>query len=674
MREKTPQVQLAEIKNLIIRRFAIGQTLIIGLVAIGYVFLVQTAESNHKIKYQLEQAAQQTSSLSEILYHIHQLEQQVMVSDAMKHRNDIETLLDDLEKSTAVLAAAVNTRELSAVDEINDILRSRERGLPVAVDEFSNLIADHVMSVPGKISRNVAEDAFKIAQFRITPGIDSVVDHLSSELSRRKTIQILVQVAVVAAIISSIAFLFLYIAGLLTHQFRQFGKPSEEEILQSKLLRYDIVTGLPNKNYAQRYLEDLTLNARNTDFLAAVIHIRVEPSVLKHSKSRSQSREISRDLSRLITSVVRSGDFVASLDNFEFLVVASTFNDHRELHELAHAIYTKFSVAKIDNDHPDHAIEVNIGVAFMDETNNRAETILTNANIAADFARSVNHTHIQFFTPSLLESVDRRSTLHAELLAALEHDAFEPYFQPVIDATTDEVQALEVLVRWKHEHLGFLIPGHFWVIAEEFQLATDITTQVLSKTLRASARWIADGRNVPQLSINVSRSQLATANLIDTIISATEQCNFPIAKLSIEIDEQDIYDDDLGQVHAMLLKLVELGASVTVDNFGRGLIDIGDLTSLSVREVKVSRAFVANIDVAGEPQAHVSMIIRHAKKLGIAVTAVGVESEAELMMLKHLECDNLQGYMIAKPMSAPETYRWLSQNRKDSAIRDKSAA
>ncbi len=124
----------------------------------------------------------------------------------------------------------------------------------------------------------------------------------------------------------------------------------------------------------------------------------------------------------------------------------------------------------------------------------------------------------------------------------------------------------------------------------------------------------------------------------------------------------------------MLLKLVELGASVTVDNFGRGLLDIGDLTNLSVREVKVSRAFVANIDVAGEPQAHVSMIIRHAKKLGIAVTAVGVESEAELMMLKHLECDNLQGYMIAKPMSAPETYRWLSQNRKDNTISDKSAA
>jgi diguanylate cyclase (GGDEF)-like protein/PAS domain S-box-containing protein len=436
-------------------------------------------------------------------------------------------------------------------------------------------------------------------------------------------------------------------------------KRNEERI--RFLAQHDVLTELPNRSLCVERLRLALQHAQRRGDKVAVLFIDLDR--FKHindSLGHHIGDGLLRSVARRLLDSVRIGDTVSRLGGDEFVVVLDGVSD---LHEVVHIVDQRL-VPRVREPHEVGGtrlhISCSVGVALYPDDALDLDTLMRHADVAMYQAKALGRDTAHFFTADLNERAQARARLESNLHQALEREELSLHYQPRVDAHSHRVLGVEALLRWSSPALGQVAPAQFIPIAEETRLIVPIGAWVIDEACRQMADWRGQGLAPDQVSINVSALQLGDDSLVETLRAALERHGLPAGTVELELTESMLMDraeQTLDRLHA----IKRLGVELAIDDFGTGYSSLNYLNRFPIDRLKVDRSFVRDMFEDPADLAITRAIIGLGHTLGLRVVAEGVETEREAQTLRAAGCDELQGYLIARPLAAGDLQRWLQQ-------------
>jgi len=288
-----------------------------------------------------------------------------------------------------------------------------------------------------------------------------------------------------------------------------------------------------------------------------------------------------------------------------------------------------------------------IGIAVAPEDGRDPDTLLKNADLALYRAKDSGRGQFCFYEPMMDEKVERGRHLASEMKGALGRREFHLLFQPIFDLQGAGVVSCEVLLRWYSRRYGSIAPVEFIPIAEDSGLIVEIGGWVIREACRSASRWGTD----VNIAVNLSPIQLRSPDLPGVITSALAATGLAAGRLELEVTESVLLED-VEQSIAALKAINNLGVGTTLDDFGTGYSSLSYLTRFPFQTIKIDRSFIDDLEQSPASVAIVQTIVELAAKLGMRTVAEGIETQAQLDQLRRTRCDAVQGYFLARPMSA----------------------
>ncbi|GAA3934992.1 EAL domain-containing protein [Litoribacillus peritrichatus] len=296
------------------------------------------------------------------------------------------------------------------------------------------------------------------------------------------------------------------------------------------------------------------------------------------------------------------------------------------------------------------------GAAIYPQDGDDASVLLRNASVSLDLSHSAA-SNINLYSKQHDVYNEQRLTLMSELRVALEVDKPELYYQPKLSARGDGVVGLEALIRWEHTALGFIPPDQFIPLAEETGLISDLTRWVFKRALKDFVRFKAEGFS-GSLSVNISAKNLTEMDLPVYLSNLISSYQLDASQIILELTETAIMEDPEQGIIA-LKALTEVGVKLSIDDFGAGYSSLSYLKRLPATEIKLDRSLITGIAHSDSARIIVQTSIEMAHNLGYNLVAEGVETQEELDILCAMNCDNIQGYLLSRPLNVNDMCTWL---------------
>ncbi len=421
---------------------------------------------------------------------------------------------------------------------------------------------------------------------------------------------------------------------------------------------HDSLTGLPNRRYLDTILDRHATGSMAGNG-AALLHLDLDRfKQINDTLGHSVGDAVLIHTAKVLTTTVRSADFVARVGGDEFVVVCDRDISTIQLKQLADQIIQRLRQPVPYEDHQCR-IGASIGIAVDTGGPVDGPRLMVNADIALYRAKSRGRNRYEFFTEDLQSEIVRTKRVADEILGGLERNEFIPHYQLQFDAKTLEVVGVEALARWNHPIDGLQTPAGFLKIAEELSVVSIIDRLVLEQTLQDFDQWRRAGLLVPRASVNVSARRLQDEELINSLTSLSIEPG----TLSFELLESIFLDDNDELLMWNVNQIKELGIDIEIDDFGTGHASLVSLLKLQPRRLKIARQLISPIAESAQQREVVQSIVQIGRSLGVEVIAEGVETMQQAKILKDLGCDILQGYALSRPMSAHEIMKFLSSPR-----------
>jgi len=428
-----------------------------------------------------------------------------------------------------------------------------------------------------------------------------------------------------------------------------------------RLAFYDTLTGLPNRQQCQEMAALHIEEAGNLGQSVAFLYVDLNGfkrinDTFGHSVGDTILQRVAAAMCFTLESFVRPELelFLARLGGDEFVILAR----HENARTIALEIATALSAAlekPIAYEKMEFITGLSIGVAVYPEDGDDVETLLKHADTAMYQAKTSGGPKVVVYAPVMSARLRDSLDLETRLRRALRANALAVRYQPKFRLSDGMLVGAEALVRWFDEELGEVPPNRFVPVAEESGLIVDIGGWVIRAVSEQLALWHADGISVP-VAINVSGKELLFADPARVIAAETSRSGIPASLIEAEITESVFVTDALaGRSHVERIRA--LGCRVALDDFGTGYSSLSYLTKFPPDRLKIDRSFIQNVDHSASDAAIVKAIMSLAKTLGLLVTAEGLERESQLRWLKASGCDEGQGYLLARPLSATELER-----------------
>ena len=440
-----------------------------------------------------------------------------------------------------------------------------------------------------------------------------------------------------------------------------------------ELAYYDSLTGLPNRlSYKERLAYALEQASRGERLVAAffidldhfsrindTLGHEVGDQLLRHVASRLRSccREREDEVGPAMASLAPE---VARLGGDEFTVIMPGLNDAQDAGKLARRILSSFAQPIRVGTH-EIFINASIGIAIYPYDGEDIDTLLMHADTAMYKAKEQGGSSYQTYSKSMTTTALQRMTLENDLRRALERNEFEVHYQPIVDAYTNTVVGAEALLRWRHPELGLLLPSEFIPIAEENGLIVPMGEWILQSACLQNRAWQDAGLPRIRVGVNLSSRQLKR-NLSDTIGRALQISGLEPRYLSLELTESVLVNHHREGTEA-LHALRAMGLHLAVDDFGTGYSSFSYLKHFPLDTLKIDRSFVREIAIQPDDAAITTAIIAMGHALGLRVIAEGVENEAHLTLLQKQGCDEVQGYLVGRPVPADRFVEHLTRKR-----------
>lgn len=364
-----------------------------------------------------------------------------------------------------------------------------------------------------------------------------------------------------------------------------------------------------------------------------------------------------QELARRLTSLCNESEWAARLVGDQFAIIQRDSSDLKQVRELVSRLLHLIK-QDILLDHYPFRLEVGIGIAFFPMDSEETQDLLSRAEQALFHSRK---THVPYviYDKSLQNETARRKHLASDMVVALERNALELYYQPIINLETGRCEAVEALLRWRHPELGFIPPNEVIQVAEEFQLAEKLGSWVLNTACEQLYQWQQLGLVDLQMCVNISPG-MYQRNLLKLVAKALMDHHIPATHLVLEVTEDTTMHEVKNSLQLMQ-DLDQQGVQLALDDFGTGYSSLSYLQKLPVSKVKIDRSFIQGIDSSVEAAELVANICRLGSMLGKTLVCEGIETQAQLDVLRSLTDIHLygQGYLFSRPAQAEAAYQTL---------------
>lgn len=423
----------------------------------------------------------------------------------------------------------------------------------------------------------------------------------------------------------------------------------DSEMRLDRLANHDPLTGLPNRTYFQIYLEHALSQCSRKGGQVSLMFIDLDR--FKHIND-SRGHEIGDEVLRIVADrlgeVLRGDDFVARLGGDEFAVVMSHPRTLRAARRVAvKLIETLTQPFRIDNH--SYTVSASIGISVYPDDASDANTLLRQADMAM-YRAKLKRSSFEYFSDDMNSAAHEQLVIENGIRQALRNDDFALLYQPKHDLRTGRMVGMEALIRWMTPgSMGIVGPDKFIPVAEDTGLIVPLGHKVLKMACRQWVAWKKAGLDPPVISVNLSPRQFTHGGLAREILLTIEETGMNPAYLGLEITESTAMENPKTTMQ-VLAELSQHGIQSMIDDFGTGHSSLRELKRLPIDIVKIDKSFVKDVLVDRDDAEIANAIIRLAHLLGMRVVAEGVESMEVAASLKGMGCDEIQGYLVGKPM------------------------
>jgi diguanylate cyclase (GGDEF)-like protein/PAS domain S-box-containing protein len=419
------------------------------------------------------------------------------------------------------------------------------------------------------------------------------------------------------------------------------------------LANHDPLTDLPNRSLLADRLSQAVAMARGSSMHLAVLTIDLDGfTTINDSLGHEAGNLLLRETARRLMQAVPSGGTAARLAGDEFAVLMPQLKDLAAVTKVVEHVRDL-----LDKPYVLHGTELTLpadmGVSVYPRDGEDAVDLLRNAEMALHSVKRNAGQRLGFFDTAMSYAVSERLTLERSIQEALKAGQFELFFQPQVRLADYALVGAEALIRWRHPELGIIAPDKFVPVAEETGLIVPMGTWVLQAACRQLRDWSETGITGVRLGVNISGRQFRESDLADIVAKAIADAGVDARMLDLELTESMLMSDGEGTLK-LLRALATLGVTLSIDDFGTGYSSLAYLKRFPVNTVKIDRAFVRDLDHDEDGRVIANAIISLAHSLSLKTIAEGVETEAQANLLARHGCDEIQGYLIGRPLPAGE--------------------
>jgi diguanylate cyclase (GGDEF)-like protein/PAS domain S-box-containing protein len=410
------------------------------------------------------------------------------------------------------------------------------------------------------------------------------------------------------------------------------------------LAQHDALTGLPNRKLLRQQMDEKLQRTRRGAEKAAVLVLGLDNfKVVNDTLGHGIGDRLLRAVGKRLRSILREQDLLARLNSDEFAIVESGLARPEDAVTLARRLQDALADPFLMDGNA-VSIGATIGIAVAPGDGDDFERLLKNADMALSRAKNESRGTFSFFEAGMDARAQSRRRIENDLREAIQNDLLRPHYQPLIDFTNGRIIGFEALVRWPHPERGMIPPVEFIPVAEETGLISAVGGLMLRRACMDAVAWPDDVR----VAVNLSPLQFRVDNVLAQVMEVLRQTGLPARRLELEITETLVLEKS-DQVLATLHALRALGVRISMDDFGTGYSSLSYLRSFPFDKIKIDRSFVKDLADNREAQAIIRSIVSLGHGLGVAITAEGVETEAELRCLRAEGCLEGQGYLFSRP-------------------------
>jgi predicted signal transduction protein with EAL and GGDEF domain len=459
-------------------------------------------------------------------------------------------------------------------------------------------------------------------------------------------------------------------------------KDARREIV--RLAYFDPVTDAPNRAMMERYLRVLITDAYHRgqrvgffnidlDHFSRVNHVLghlAGDEVLRQVADRLRSKlaphnRVSKDLldSLLLDPSAlfefgNSGFARLAADNFGLGVVLDLDDNGESYCDVIMSCFQqpfKFYDQEL-------SITASVGSSYSESAATSVNSLIQQADLALHQAKAQGRNRSSLFSSDVMPSLSRQISFQSELRHALANDEFCLYYQPKFDVASSKLIGFEALLRWRHPRLSLVMPDQFIPLAEETGLIVDIGYKVIREACKQILKFNQAGFNELCFAVNVSGRQLRRQDFVDKVANIIAETGVAPGQLELEVTEGILLAEP--EVTARVIEIREMGVLIALDDFGTGYASMSYLVQFPFDTLKIDRSFVSEVSSHPKKAAIVRALTGLAHDLGVIVVAEGVETQTELAVIAELGCDQVQGYLLGRPIPSEQLEGWLSDYHK----------
>jgi diguanylate cyclase (GGDEF)-like protein len=462
------------------------------------------------------------------------------------------------------------------------------------------------------------------------------------------------------------------------HEIRQMalalgGRRAGEERRLTEIADFDHLTGLANRNRFLKHLSRAVQDAKQHDRMLSVLYLDLDNfrrinDVLGHIVGDEMMRTVAQQLNEILQRHVTAAgssqrhvaaDDVARLGGDQFLLLLHDIRDPKDASSVATVLARPIMTPALIEQSP-VTLTASVGIAIYPNDSADGDDLLRHSGIAMYNAKRQGRGQFAFFDHGMNEGAQTRFSLEGQLEGALARNELSVQYQPQFDLGTGRISGMEALLRWTNAELGVVSPEEFIPLAEETGLIQPIGEWVLRTACRQFKEWqdmdLAPGR----IAVNVSALQFGQDGFCALVADVLHESRLAPRFLELEITESLMMKDEAWTLQ-LLSNLRNIGISIAIDDFGMGHSSLGRLSEFSVNRLKIDRTFVQSVESLGRHATIVTAIVAMARALGVEVVAEGVENFNQLLHLQDQKCNEVQGFLLSKPLPAAEATQLLER-------------
>jgi len=430
-------------------------------------------------------------------------------------------------------------------------------------------------------------------------------------------------------------------------------KRKADDIKIHKQAHYDDLTGLTNKALFHDRLDQAIHNAERKDDVLAVLFIDLDNfKYVNDSMGHSIGDKLLKIIGNKLIESTRKSDTVSRWGGDEFSILLPNIKRLSGIFKLCNRILNTHLNNIIIEGQELH-ITASIGISLFPQDGTTPDTLIKNADVAMYKSKDLGKNQFHLYKPDMNEEVMERLNVETNLFKAIKNEEFQIVYQPQLSLKSNKIVGFEALVRWNQPDMGVLAPYKFIPIAEETNLIIPLGEWIIKKVCEQAKKWHDKGFSL-KAGINISEKQFNQDKLVDVIQNTIDNTGINPNLIELELTESIIMKN-VKRTLKICTKLKKMGVNISVDDFGTGYSSLSYLKDFPIDKLKIDQSFISNLsDHDGDDAKIANLVIDLGHNLGLDVVAEGVETQNQIDFLRKYACDEIQGFILSKPLEINE--------------------